>query len=205
MAEKFTDGMALRARQALVLRRAILAAAVKMLAKGGPEALNLRDLGAAVGATTRVVYSHFGGKPGLIAAIYADGFGRLADRMRAAAEAANAPRKKVEAIAHAYRDFARANAEVFHLMYGPAIKALAPTVADRAAAAASLQVLVDAFAAVGFTQPQARDRARRVWAAIHGPVVLELTGWLFDGEAEARFVDALRAALDGAQRERGLG
>lgn len=186
-----------RARQSETLRKAILAASVRMLARGGPDALSLRDVGAAVGATTKVVYSHFGGKPGLIAAIYADGFGRLAGAMTAAAAGARAPRKRLSAAAAAYRDFARANAEVFQLMYGPLIKTLAPAIADRAAAAPSLEVLIDGFMAAGLAQSAARERARTLWAAIHGPIVLELTGWLFDGEADARFDAALRWALDG--------
>jgi AcrR family transcriptional regulator len=174
-----------------------LAASVKMLAKGGSEALNLRDVGAAVGATTKVVYSHFGGKPGLIAAIYADGFGRLAQAMQTAADNSRTPRRKIENAARAYRDFALANAEVFELMYGPAIKALAPGVTDRAAAAPSLDVLIKCYEAFRLSPVEARNRARALWPAIHGPVALELSGWLFDGEAEARFDEALRLALRG--------
>lgn len=186
-----------RARQSMALRKAVLAASVKMLAKGGPDALNLRDVGAAVGATTKVVYSHFGGKPGLIAAIYADGFGRLAQAMQTAADTARTPRRKLELAARAYREFALANAEVFQLMYGPAIKALAPAVSDRAAAAPSLKVLVDGCEALGLSPVEARNRARALWAAIHGPVALELSGWLFDGEAQMRFDEALRVSLRG--------
>jgi AcrR family transcriptional regulator len=194
--EKTFDLGTERARRSGELRRAILTASVKMLARGGPEALNMRDVGAAVGATTKVVYSHFGGKPGLIAEIYADGFGRLAQAMHMAAGAARTSRRKLEQAARAYRDFALCNSEVFHLMYGPAIKSLAPSVSDRAAAAPSLQVLIDEYEAQGLSSAAARNHARGLWAAIHGPIMLELTGWLFDGEADMRFEEALRAALN---------
>jgi AcrR family transcriptional regulator len=53
---------------------ALLAAAERAVEQGGTEALSVRGLAAEVGTTTRAVYSLFGSKDGLIAALGARAF-----------------------------------------------------------------------------------------------------------------------------------
>src|SRR5262245_49254244 len=53
---------------------ALLAAAERAVEEGGPEALSVRGIAAEVGTTTRAVYSLFGSKDGLIAALGAEAF-----------------------------------------------------------------------------------------------------------------------------------
>jgi AcrR family transcriptional regulator len=56
---------------------ALLAAAERTIETGGPEALSIRGVATDVGTTTRAVYSLFGSKDGLIAALGAHGFDLL--------------------------------------------------------------------------------------------------------------------------------
>jgi AcrR family transcriptional regulator len=53
---------------------ALLAAAERAVEEGGQEALSVRGIAAEVGTTTRAVYSLFGSKDGLIAALGAQAF-----------------------------------------------------------------------------------------------------------------------------------
>jgi AcrR family transcriptional regulator len=53
---------------------ALLAAAERAVEEGGPEALSVRGIATEVGTTTRAVYSLFGSKDGLIAALGAQAF-----------------------------------------------------------------------------------------------------------------------------------
>src|SRR5262245_61109530 len=50
-------------------RAALLDAAEQLIAEGGPDALSVRAVADAVGTTTRAVYSLFGSKDGLLAAL----------------------------------------------------------------------------------------------------------------------------------------
>ena len=60
-------------------REALLDAASEMLVHGGPDAISLRKLAARVGTSTMAVYTAFGGKDGLIAALFMEAFDRLAN------------------------------------------------------------------------------------------------------------------------------
>ncbi len=60
-------------------RDALLDAAEALLASGGPDAVSVRSVADKIGVSTRAVYSAFGSKPGLMGALAARGFQRLAD------------------------------------------------------------------------------------------------------------------------------
>src|SRR4028118_1227581 len=63
----------------------------RLIAGEGPPALSLRRLAAAAGGSTQLVYTLFGGKPGLADALYAEGFRRLGGAMRTALAQASPP------------------------------------------------------------------------------------------------------------------
>ncbi len=60
-------------------REALLDAAEALLAASGPDAVSVRAVADKVGVSTRAVYSVLGSKPGLMGALAARGFQRLAD------------------------------------------------------------------------------------------------------------------------------
>ena len=59
-------------------REALLDAAEALLAASGPDAVSVRAVADEIGVSTRAVYSVFGSKPGLMGALAARGFHRLA-------------------------------------------------------------------------------------------------------------------------------
>lgn len=66
------------------LRRALIDAAVAAIAEGGPAALSLRAVAKRAGVSHAAPAHHFGDKAGLLTAVAAEGFDRLADTLEAA-------------------------------------------------------------------------------------------------------------------------
>jgi hypothetical protein len=90
-------------------------------------------------------------------------------------------------VARGYREFARGNPHLYELMYGPRLKHLAPSEADRGGAAESLSLVARIIAPPDAGVPAVdavRPFAYAFWAAIHGPVSLEAAGWLRANAAE---------------------
>ena len=63
------------------LRRALLAAAVEAIDEVGPTAMSLRDVARRAGVSHAAPAHHFGDKAGLLTALAAEGFRRLADEL----------------------------------------------------------------------------------------------------------------------------
>jgi AcrR family transcriptional regulator len=154
------------------LRTAIIDGAERLLVEHGSSGVTARLLAQQVNASTKVIYSHFGSLSGVIAAVYERAFGQLAQRLEDAAGRSTSRTGQLHNVAYAYRAFALERPRVFALLYGPEVQLLAPSEDDRSAARASLDVIVSLFG-----KRSTRD-AYRFWSAIHGPVVLETTGWL---------------------------
>ena len=65
------------------VRQRLLEVAAHMVREQGAPALSARKLAAAAGTSTMAVYTHFGGMPGLVRAMVAEGFRRLFERVAA--------------------------------------------------------------------------------------------------------------------------
>src|SRR5918995_6499962 len=63
------------------LRRAVLDEAIDVIGEAGPGAIRLRDLARRAGVSHAAPTHHFGDKRGLLTALAADGFGRLAGEL----------------------------------------------------------------------------------------------------------------------------
>src|SRR5690349_18354767 len=68
------------------LRRALLDAAVDVIARDGPVGLGLRQVSRAVGVSHTAAAHHFGDKAGLLTAVAVEGFGLLSDALAAAGD-----------------------------------------------------------------------------------------------------------------------
>jgi AcrR family transcriptional regulator len=181
-----------------VLRRALLDGASRLLVAEGPGALTMRRVAGAVGCSTTVLYTLFGGKEGLADALYREGFERLRRRLEAVAE--DEPLARLRALAHAYRANALAEHAYYGVMFQQAIPGFRPAAASLAAAGASLDVLAGAVRAAmdagGLRPGDPQAVAEVLWAAVHGVVSLELAGHFPDPRAaEDRFRTLASAAI----------
>src|SRR3954466_10382011 len=80
----------------------------RILSTDGAGALSLRRLATATGTTTMAVYTLFGAKQGLLAAMYREGFARLGRALHAAAGGADDPLTMLAELGMAYRQAALA-------------------------------------------------------------------------------------------------
>ncbi|MEU6724157.1 TetR/AcrR family transcriptional regulator [Nonomuraea wenchangensis] len=76
-----------------VVRTAILDTATHLLVTEGPGALTVRRIAGEAGCSTKVIYTLFGGKDGLVEALWLEGFARFERRLRAAPKSARGDRQ----------------------------------------------------------------------------------------------------------------
>lgn len=169
------------------LRRALLDATAKLVAKEGAGAVTLREVARLAGVSHNAPYRHFESLSALLAAVAAEGFESFGERLSTAVQNAK-PQQRRGALGQAYLDFALDNPRLYLLMFGPELDRSAhPDL--KAAADASFAVLTGETArsaSKGATYKQ----AIAAWAFVHGlahliidkqikrsdPVIAELFG-----------------------------
>lgn len=150
------------------MQQALLDAALAVLREGGAAALTVRNITARAGCSTSAVYTHFGGKHGVVEAIYLDGFESF-DRHASAALVDG-----LAAGARAYREWALANPTHYLVMWGRAVPDFTPSPEAARRAYQSFLHLVEAVRHAGDENPL--PAAYHAWATLHGYVMLELAG-----------------------------
>lgn len=198
---------------AKVTQQDLVVAAAQLLATNGPRGLTARSLARTVGTSTMAVYTHFGSMPAVVHAVIAEAFSRLDEHLARhldALDGADAPDgadgdplRELRAIGLAYHDNALANPHLYRVMFGgPAALGTELTEEDLAQARSSLRTVADAAArardAGHLVDLDKWELARRIWAAGHGAVLLELGGYLGDAEsARQTYVAVTDAVLAG--------
>lgn len=184
-------------------RAALLTAAIDILRREGAGAMTVRSVATAAGCSTTGVYTWFGGKGGLVEAIFIDGFEHFGAAVRAQIpdDPAEAP---LLPMAIAYRRWALANPTQYMVMFGKAVPDYEPSDHARAIAMGTFDDLVAAtrhtMTVMGRNDSPA-EIAHHLWAGIHGYVSLELAGMdmtIDEVRREARFHDGLRRLMLGA-------
>lgn len=97
--------------------RELLAAAEVLLAEGGAEALSVRRLAEAAGTTPRAIYSVFGGKDGLLRALFREAFHALAADLDGLPLTDDPLADLVDAGVVGFRGWARARPDLFRLAF----------------------------------------------------------------------------------------
>ena len=176
-----------------VVRGGLLALAARLLAEDGPQALTLRHLAQRANCSTKVVYTLFGGKNGLSEGLKVEGFARLRFAVERERRRHRDPVRALLPVMLTYRSFALAHRALFGVMFGNALPEHVPTEYSRQQARLALGAVESAVAAaraaLGAGPGNAREDTVRLWAAVHGPVTLELEGitpFDRDGERLAR-------------------
>lgn len=189
-----------REDQRRALRSAILEAAAQLLADRGIEHMSVRAIAGRVGASTKVIYSHFGGKPGIIEALYREGFDRLSGVIREASMLDGTVQERLMSIADAYRAFAVESPALYELMFGPRVRELLPTPHDRDPVMAASGVIADLLRSGQdegtIKTGDVHRQTKFMWSALHATVSLELMDWFTGDEAVDNHRRLVRAALD---------
>jgi AcrR family transcriptional regulator len=179
--------------------KALLNATRTIFVQEGLGGLSVRRVAELAGCTTMLVYSRFGGKEGLIGAMFDEGFAALAQAQQAVPKSLE-PRARVLALCQAYLGVAHKYPHHYALMLGTQSGAFKPSETSHARAMATLDHLVAAVRATlpaGARRPaNAAVAAHRILAFCHGWLMLEQIGPLRARSNNASFLRGLEALLD---------
>jgi AcrR family transcriptional regulator len=166
--------------------RLIVATARELAEQQGWDAVTTRRLAERIEYSQPVLYSHFRGKREIVGAVALQGATELAAAVRAATAAANGPRERVAALAHAYLDFAARNPALYDAIF-LLDNGLPYAVEDTPAP------LKDAFAALMETLGEVAGDGvnpglftETFWASLHGLAALTRAGRLPPADTEQR-------------------
>jgi AcrR family transcriptional regulator len=180
-------------------KEAVVDAAATLADARGLEAVSLARLAAALGVRAPSLYAHVDGLEDLRRRLGARGTRQLADALSHAA-AGRAKTDALEAVADAYRAYARAHPG----SYAAAQRSLALSKSDEAveAAGAAVDTVLAVLHGYGLEGDDAVHATRVIRAALHGFVLLEaVEGFAIDlsvDESFRRLVATLDAGLRGA-------
>ncbi len=198
-------------------RERFIVAGLRVLHEHGAAELTLRRVAQLAGSSTMGIYSCFGGRAGLLEAIYRRGFELLKDAITApqtgpADRAGADPSRAIIAIATAYRRFALGNPALYALMFERPLPGFDPSPQLRSwALNLTFTPLVEEVARAQAGGLLAGDDPIRpsylLWTTVHGITSIELThavrsplpGWFVDSPeaGEQVLLEAVRAVLTG--------
>jgi AcrR family transcriptional regulator len=166
------------------LRDALVQAALQEAEQGGPEAINISALAKKLGVSQPAPYKHFADREALLVAVTAEAFRQFMATLR---EAIGKPskRSKLSRFVHAAVDFGLRRNGIYRLMFATRLIACAPKSSElHGVAMDTFALLMDALEApaVGFLRERS---ALKIWAALHGVVMLAEQGLLTGELAQA--------------------
>lgn len=198
-------------------RERFIVAGLRVLHERGAAELTLRRVAQLAGSSTMGIYSCFGGRAGMLEAIYRRGFELLEDAITAPRagtpdRAGTDPRRAIIAIATAYRRFALGNPALYALMFERPLPGFDPSPQLRSwALTLTFTPLVEEVARAQAGGLLAGDDPVRpsylLWTTVHGITSIELThavrsplpGWFVDSPeaGEQVLLEAVQAVLTG--------
>lgn len=160
------------------VRGRLLEAADELLRTQGPDGLTVRAMAERAGCSTMGVYTHFGGKDGVVDALFIEGFYRLGDAMTRVRTTAD-PIADLRRCGLAYRRNALENPTHYLVMFERIVPGFEASATAKAAGVETFGLLEARIrrgveAGVVVSHPSPADLALSLWAALHGMVSLEL-------------------------------
>lgn len=183
------------------LRYALIKAALHQAEQGGAEAISIKALAKQLGVSQPAPYRHFADREALLAAVTAEAFRQFSALLR---EAVAKPSKqsKLLRLALATLDFGLRRNGIYRLMFASRTVSCAAKGSElHEATRETFALVIEALEApaVGYLRER---QALKIWAALHGVVMLAEQGLLTGEAAHATreelvedFVDETRAAL----------
>jgi AcrR family transcriptional regulator len=183
-------------------RQALLDAAETLIADGGPEALSVRAVADTVGTTTRAVYSLFGSKDGLLAALAQRVYEMLGASLARHPTTDDPAGDLVDAAVDVFRAMAISNPAAYRITFLRVVPELDLGPATLAAAEYSLSLLHERFerlAGTGMLDGRSvLDATRHFHALCEGLATIELRNpTLLGSDAEQTWRHAIATLLAG--------
>ena len=159
-------------------RERTLAAAARLLGSEGTTGLSVRRIASEAGVSTIAIYHYFGGKDGILEALYQDGFQALEDALDAVPRTGD-PIQDAEELAMAYCEVARSRPTYYEIMFSRPVPGFEPSHESVARAMRTWNAFYTNFEraeAEGRLTMPAADAALLVWSSGHGLLMLQLAG-----------------------------
>lgn len=181
--------LALAADDLAAFRRRAIAAATRLFAAQGYEAVTMRAVAAELGVSAMTPYRYFDGKEGLFAGVRAEAFRRFADRLEAALAGSGDPLARLRRLKQAYVGFAVDEPDAYRIMFE--LRQVGPDthpelLAESKRAFGCLHRTVAEAVAAGALEGDPLTTAHLLWASTHGLVSLHLAGKLTMGRSLER-------------------
>jgi AcrR family transcriptional regulator len=182
------------------LKRVLIEAAIKAVAKRGVAALNLRELAARAGVTSGAPYHHFSGREELLAAIAEEGFRLFEEDLTAARDQALPDASaRLAALGGAYLAFAIAHPGYFRVMFHGLSLTSGPAAAGRRASGLLREAILACQGAGAAPPGDPQPLVLAAWSTVHGLATLWIDGALpfkgLDGERMATEIGGLIARM----------
>jgi AcrR family transcriptional regulator len=162
------------------LRRALIEAALSLIAERKGADLSLREVARRAGVTYAAPYHHFADKSALLAAVACEGFQELVSRLERATARRVSLGSELQALAETYIAFALEQPSHYRVMFLPEVKTSTDSEALHAAGERAFELLLER---VVRARPAEATSAHEVvaattWAALHGLALLAIDGTL---------------------------
>jgi AcrR family transcriptional regulator len=186
------------------LRTALVDAAEQLVRDAGSDVFSLREAARVVGVTPNASYRHFADKSALLTEVARRGFLALAQRMTQSLECSGAKsvskrraRERFVRIGEAYVEFARAEPELFRVMFGKhGACCMEPSEQREHSPYDILTRVLNEMLRVGACSEEAREGAElRAWSVVHGFACLTIDG-VTPYASNAACASVLRSVLE---------
>lgn len=178
-----------RQRERIARRRLITATARSLAERAGWDAVTTRRLSTGIEYSQPVLYKHFGSMDDIVEAVALEGFGELADTLRAARRNSATPGDEISRVAAAFSGFAAKNPALYDAMF---IRSTGLPFGAEDTPTPLVEAFGELREAVA-TNAASRDvdtLTEVLWAALHGLVMLSRNDRLRPGH-DADRIDLL--------------
>ena len=162
-------------------RERLCEVAARLIVERGPEGFHMRELASALGVSAMMPYRYFKDRDEILSVVRARAFRRFADQLEIAHAAEGPPVVKSAAVGRAYVKFALEEQTNYRLMFDisqPPGKTIPELETQERRARALMSAHVHMLVQAGTLEGDADLIARVLWAALHGVIVLHLSGKL---------------------------
>ncbi len=177
---------ALSSADVLAFRARATAAATRLFARDGYEAVTMRAVADALGVSAMTPYRYVRNKAELFGLVRADAFRRFADHLEHALGRGGAPLARLRRLKHAYIRFALDDEDGYRIMFElsqPDPRRHAELRREARRAFGCLEREVEAAVRAGAREGDPLTVAHLLWASTHGLVSLHLAGKLAMGRS----------------------
>jgi AcrR family transcriptional regulator len=177
------------------LRRAIMDAAIELIAEAGVHNLSLREVARKIGVTTGAPYHHFKDRETLLLQIGVRGYAELLRRLEVARGEDKSGLEELEAESRAYLHFAREHPELYAVMFTGEVANKPECPELKATADLCYGVVWSSVARCSrLREKESAEAALCIWATLHGLIVLDQNKFLLETWPEQERV-AIRGVL----------